>query len=296
MKKFLTLFLFLASCSQYIPDISDIPDIPDIPEQTTKSSLLPAQEEFSITDLSINKSGEFWEKKWPNSSPLFTEYERPLALNNSEYDTARNLSTAKRFIVVNIPAQTLRVFENGHEIIRSKVIIGKSATRTPTQRSNITAVKLNPNWTAPAGGNIERTYTRMIQNGEAHKLRQINIDWHTRTNGTYQFYQKPGKLNVLGRVKFEMYSPSNTYLHDTNRPDLFNLSERFISFGCIRVEKWDELAAWMLGWSKTELHDYLEINTTTEYKNIDNVEIHIVYWVNETLDGQQVTWPNYYNR
>lgn len=283
MIKLLPLLILLAGCSSFYQE-----------EYTTVAPV--EQEEFSVNDFGFDKSGDYWNKPWGDTKPLFTKEEIAPTLGNVENDTARNLSSAQRFIVVNIPAQTLRVFENGEEILRSKVILGKTATPTPTQRSSITSVKLNPNWTAPAGGNIERTYTRMIQNGEADKLREINIEWRRRPNGTYQFFQSPGPFNVLGQVKFEMYSPSNTYLHDTNRPDLFNLAERFLSFGCIRVEKWDELTAWMLGWTADELTQYLENNTATEHRNIDNVEIHIVYWINETLDGQLVQWPNYYNR
>lgn len=291
MKKFLLLIgIGLAGCSAVTPQ--KILPAASLPTISPPSS----QEEFSVNDLEYDRSRDYWGKSWNNNSTLFKSFEVPRTYDNVENDTARNLSSANRFIVVNIPSQTLRVFENGKEVLRSKVILGKTATPTPTQHSTITSVKLNPNWTAPAGGNIERTYTRMIQDGKADKLREINIDWHKRPNGSYQFFQKPGKLNVLGQVKFEMYSPSNTYLHDTNRPDLFNLAERFISFGCIRVEKWDELAAWMMGWDKIELLNYLEKNKNTEHKNIDNVEIHIVYWTNETLDGRNIQWPNHYNR
>lgn len=212
------------------------------------------------------------------------------------FDTALTLSNEKRFIVVNLPSQTLRAFEDGKEVLRSRVIIGKPSTPTPTQKSHITSIKLNPDWHAPARGGIERTYTAMIRRGEEDKLRAIHIDWRRRSDGSYQFFQKPGENNVLGRVKFEMYSPSNTYLHDTNRPDLFNLDERLISFGCIRVQKWDELAAWMMGISKWELMDISLSTNETKRINIDKTPIYIVYWTTETIDGRTMEWPDIYNK
>jgi murein L,D-transpeptidase YcbB/YkuD len=215
---------------------------------------------------------------------------------DNSFDTALSVSDEERFIVVNLPSQTLRAFENGREVLRSRIIIGKPSTPTPTQRSTITSIKLNPDWHAPPRGGIERTYTQMLNRGEADKLRSIHIDWRRRSDGSYQFFQRPGENNVLGRVKFEMYSPSNTYLHDTNRPDLFNLDERLISFGCIRVQKWDELAAWLMGVSKYELMDITLSTNETKRVNIDKTPIYIVYWKTETIDGQTVNWPDVYNK
>lgn len=289
MKKYclLPLVLLTSNCANYFESNQVIPTTPPTPSVVT--------EEFGLEDFNFER-GLITPTESLFGRSIYSFPQQTYRFNNVENDTARNYSNADRFIVVNIPAQTLRVFENGEEILRSKVIVGKPSTRTPTQRSRITSLKLNPDWHAPAGGNIEKTYTAMIRNGEEQKLRDINIDWYRRPNGSYQFYQRPGETNVLGRIKFEMFSPSNTYLHDTNRPDLFNLEERFISFGCIRVDKWDELAAWMLGWDTTQLLSYLDENKSTEIKYIDEVEIHIVYWTHEILVGQEVYWPDIYNK
>lgn len=264
---------------------------------TTELPKPETAEDFTVEDFGIKPGGDFYDSSIIVSpNPLFsypnTVFSPSIDITN---DTAFNISNKSRFIVVNIPAQTLRAFDDGEEVLRTKVILGKPSTSTPTQRSNITSLKLNPDWHAPRGGNIERTYTQMIRNGEENKLREIGIDWYRAGRG-YQFYQKPGPQNVLGRIKFEMFSPSNTYLHDTNRRDLFNMAERFISFGCIRVEEWDKLAAWMMGTTELELNQYLEKNTATEFINIDDVEIHIVYWTSEIRDGQSIIWPDYYGR
>ena len=276
----------MAGCSM-LPDVRFEPPAaiePVIPER------LPANDEFGVRDFE-QPSGVI-----VSDSPLFSEpYFNPFFAADISRDTAFNVSNKSRFVVVNIPSQTLRAFDNGKEVLRTKVILGKPSTPTPTQVSSITRLKLNPDWHAPRGGNIERVYTAKLRNGEENKLREIGIDWRRAGNG-YQFYQPPGPNNVLGKIKFEMFSPSNTYLHDTNRPDLFNLPERFISFGCIRVQEWDKLAAWMMGSTERELNQYLVENTDLEFINIDDVEIHIVYWTSEIRDGRNIIWPDYYGR
>jgi len=58
--------------------------------------------------------------------------------------------------------------------------------------------------------------------------------------------QKPGPANSLGLVKLMFPNEFNVYLHDTPATTLFARSRRDFSHGCIRVEKPDELAAWVL--------------------------------------------------
>lgn len=296
--KILAIMALLASCST-IGDYTD--STPKKPK--TRSEIILPEPEMDGNNVENwvmpNGSGPIFTQPFidysnPQSALAYPGYNRPAYTNPN--DTALTVSNKERFIVVNIPSQTLRAFENGQEVIRSKLILGKPTNRTPTQRSRITSLKLNPDWHAPVGGGIERTYTRYLNEGRGDELRAIHIDWRRRSNGTYQFFQPSGPNNVLGRVKFEMYSPSNTYLHDTNRPDLFNMNERFFSFGCIRVQEWDDLAAWMLNMSTRDFVDYLLTNTHMHHKNIDPVDIHIVYWTNEIVDGQERSWPDIYNR
>jgi len=58
--------------------------------------------------------------------------------------------------------------------------------------------------------------------------------------------QKPGPANSLGLVKFMFPNEHNVYLHSTPATQLFSQSRRDFSHGCIRVEKPEELAAWLL--------------------------------------------------
>ena len=72
--------------------------------------------------------------------------------------------------------------------------------------------------------------------------------------GKLQLRQKPGPKNTLGLVKFVFPNEYGVYMHDTSARWLFDRERRDLSHGCIRVEKPEELADWVLrgqsGWSR----------------------------------------------
>jgi murein L,D-transpeptidase YcbB/YkuD len=72
-------------------------------------------------------------------------------------------------------------------------------------------------------------------------------------DGKTRLRQKPGDKNSLGYVKFLFPNDFNIYLHDTPQRELFNKDVRAFSHGCIRVEKPDELAQWVLGWDASKV-------------------------------------------
>jgi len=52
--------------------------------------------------------------------------------------------------------------------------------------------------------------------------------------------------NSLGIVKFDIEDPFSIYMHDTNHKELFGRDKRFLSHGCIRLEKPYDLATILL--------------------------------------------------
>lgn len=66
------------------------------------------------------------------------------------------------------------------------------------------------------------------------------------TSGGSRVRQAPGPDNALGGVKFLFPNEYNVYLHGTPALELFSKSRRDFSHGCIRVEKPEELATWVL--------------------------------------------------
>ena len=54
--------------------------------------------------------------------------------------------------------------------------------------------------------------------------------------------QGSGDDNALGIFKFNFNNPYSVYLHDTNQRYLFQNSDRALSHGCVRVQKWQDIA------------------------------------------------------
>lgn len=214
----------------------------------------------------------------------------------NEYNSMAYISNADRFIVVNIPSQMLRAFENGREVLRTPVIVGAPESQTPEMVTDIHSLVFWPSWTVPPRGRIERKYTSLIKEGKADLLSENGIKWSRRSDGTYQFSQPPGEGNALGKVKFDMFSPTHVYLHDTNRPDLFNKARRALSNGCVRVKNYQQLAAWLMGGTPEEFYSELYSRNSTRRISVNPVKVHIVYETKEVIDGKEVEWEDIYKK
>ncbi len=219
-----------------------------------------------------------------------------LEITGNEYNSMAHISDESRFIVVNIPSQLLRVFENGREVLRTTVIVGAPESRTPEMETYINGVVLWPNWTVPPRGRIEKKYTSLINEGKADVLAENGIIWKKRSDGTYQFSQPSGENNALGKIKFDMHSPTYVYLHDTNRPDLYNKARRALSNGCVRVKNYQQLAAWLMGISPEEFYAELYKTSSTRRISTPKVKLYIVYQNKEIIDGKEVVWEDIYNK
>ena len=64
----------------------------------------------------------------------------------------------------------------------------------------------------------------------------------------------PGPSNPLGLAAIRLEEGLLVYLHDTNHRELFERDYRALSHGCIRVERWDELIAWLLDLDLDTVH------------------------------------------
>ena len=76
--------------------------------------------------------------------------------------------------------------------------------------------------------------------------------------GARRIRQKPGPKNSLGLVKFLFPNDFNIYLHDTPNHALFQEDVRAFSHGCIRLEKPDKLAEFVLGWPLDKVQQQMQ--------------------------------------
>ncbi|MBJ8890285.1 L,D-transpeptidase [Citrobacter sp. FDAARGOS_156] len=200
-------------------------------------------------------------------------------------------------IMVNIPAYSLVYYQNGNQVLASRVIVGRPDRKTPMMSSALNNVVVNPPWNVPRTlarkdilpklwndpGYLERHgYTVMRGWNSKETIDPWQVDWATITasNLPFRFQQAPGARNSLGRYKFNMPSSDAIYLHDTPNHNLFQKDTRALSSGCVRVNKASELANMLLqdaGWNDTRISDALK-QGDTRYVNIrQNIPVNLYY-------------------
>jgi murein L,D-transpeptidase YcbB/YkuD len=163
----------------------------------------------------------------------------------------------KKYIVVNIPSATLRYYEYDSLKLQMKLVVGKTSTKTPRFAAYCTQVILYPYWNVPSSIAMNELLPKIKRNPgyiDALNMQLVNsagqvVDHHalnwSKYNGSYfpfRLRQSTGCDNSLGVIKFDLTSPFGVYLHDTNFKGAFNSTTRFLSHGCIRLEKPLDLA------------------------------------------------------
>ena len=130
----------------------------------------------------------------------------------------------ERYIIVNVPAFTAALVENGNTVSRHVAVAGAIKTPTPQLMATATGVVLNPSWYVP----------KSIEPEVRGKPGYVPVK--SKDGKILSWRQPPGPKNALGQVKFVMYNPQSIYLHDTNARGLFDTKNRAYSHGCIRTE------------------------------------------------------------
>ncbi|MEM7743057.1 MAG: L,D-transpeptidase family protein [Pseudomonadota bacterium] len=182
----------------------------------------------------------------------------------------RALVPAKgRAIVVNIPSFELIAFEDQVPVLRSRVVVGKPRTPTPVMVTETSVVRFRPTWTPTKS---------MIRRG---------IKPGTR---------RPGKGNPLGYLAIRLEPGMLIYLHGTNKPHLYDNDMRALSYGCVRVERWEDVAAWVLEASVEEVQGHAFGRRTFDMET-GGIPVFMTY-LTEFPDAQGVmrSWPDIYNR
>ncbi|MEO5568569.1 MAG: L,D-transpeptidase family protein, partial [Gemmatimonadaceae bacterium] len=147
----------------------------------------------------------------------------------------------ERFILVNVPAFKVAAYDSGRKTLEMKVIVGMEyeGRATPVFADSMQYVVFRPYW------NVTPTIQKEEFAGKsAAQMAAGNYEYY-KDGGVTRVRQKPGPTNALGLVKFLFPNDFNIYLHDTPNDNLFNEDVRAFSHGCIRLEKPDEMAAYV---------------------------------------------------
>lgn len=161
------------------------------------------------------------------------------------------------FVLVDIAGYRIRYYRPDGEIWRSRIVVGRPYRRTPSLRSEITHLTVNPTWTIPPTirredvlPEIRRDLGYLARNNitvlspSGRELDPRSIDW--RNPGSVMLRQDAGPDNPLGRVVIRFPNDHMVYLHDTPAQQLFSRQQRAVSSGCIRVENVMELVQLLL--------------------------------------------------
>lgn len=219
----------------------------------------------------------------------------------------------REYILVNIPAARLQlVNRDSIRNLNMRVIVGKTSTQTPSFTAYITQVIAYPYWTVPRDIAVKEMLPKIIKSLdylEANNLQVLNtkgvevdpttIPWRSLgpNKFPYKIRQSTGCDNSLGVLKFDLNSPFSIYLHDTNRRDLFARKDRFLSHGCIRLEKPMELANYILkdgldSATTAKLNQCLHNETPTSFKLDKKIPVLLFYM---TADVDEHGWLRFYN-
>ncbi len=222
-------------------------------------------------------------------------------------------------LLVNTAGYELTLVSNGESVFHKRTITGRQGRQTPSFKSRITHLVVNPEWTVPRiiavedllpkqqmdVGFLDQRGIRVLQKQEGHwvQLDAKALDWgqYHKDNFPFLLRQASGPKNSLGRIKFHMNNPYAIFLHDTPSVSLFNKPIRAFSSGCVRVQDADQLARFLLdagGQSSEELIDLpLQSGDTQITKLSTPVEVYLVYftsWVDEA--GAVQFRPDIYQR
>jgi murein L,D-transpeptidase YcbB/YkuD len=192
-----------------------------------------------------------------------------------------------KYVIVNVPAYTVALVENGQTLNRRRAVAGALKTPTPQLSAMITGAIFNPWWEVPSS----------IAGEVRGKKGYVSVK---TPDGGLRWRQPPGPTNALGRVKLVMGNPYAIYLHDTNARNLFNRQARAFSHGCIRTEDAVGFAETLLegtDWDRAKIDQTIASGKSTQASLAAPVPVYIVYFtVAATSDGPPMSYADMYGR
>jgi murein L,D-transpeptidase YcbB/YkuD len=195
-----------------------------------------------------------------------------------------------RHIIVNVPAFTAALVQDGRVLARHRTVVGARRTPTPQLTARVTAVTLNPWWTVPQS--IIREQGGRF--GAGYNVRRSE-------GGQLIVRQPPGPRNALGRLKIEMPNEHAIYLHDTPAQALFGRPVRAFSHGCIRTQAIRDFAALLLEptgeWDRAAIDRAIATGDNQTVSLPEPIPVYIAYFTAAaTTDGDIVTYADIYGR
>jgi murein L,D-transpeptidase YcbB/YkuD len=200
-----------------------------------------------------------------------------------------------RYLMVNIPAYTLSLIQDGKVEHSARVVVGKPQTPTPVFSHVMQHVIVNPYWTVPPSI-IRKEFLPAMANDPGYAERRgYEV---IRRGKRIIIRQPPGDRNALGHIKFMFPNDYAVYLHDTPSRSLFNTERRAYSHGCVRVDNPFRLAELVLGadtgWTEAKVKKLVGRGERL-IKLAHPLPIHLVYFtLSVDGDGRVTTRDDIY--
>ncbi|MEM8833713.1 MAG: L,D-transpeptidase family protein [Pseudomonadota bacterium] len=202
-----------------------------------------------------------------------------------------------RYIMVNIPSETLWAVDRGRTEIQMPVVVGTPKRPTKSFVTNITGVRINPTWTIPPTIKKEDFVSKLKEDANYLQDRGIKlyhgkepvdatlVDWTAAEEagelGQFRMVQGSGSSNPLGKYRVIMNNPYNIYLHDTPKKSLFSRSNRALSSGCVRLQDAEAVVDFIMekndDWSEEKKQNILAKGKLREVYNEEPLPVYLQY-------------------
>ncbi len=224
-------------------------------------------------------------------------------------------------LIVNLPEFVLRGYTPDHKVaFTMKVVVGKviGDHDTPVFAHMMRYLIFRPYWNVPV--DIARKEIAPHMAGNPNYLAQKNFEATDSqgnvlsgvtakqvAGGQVLVREKPGPKNSLGLVKFMFPNQYDIYLHSTPAPELFERTRRDFSHGCVRVQKPEDLAVWVLNtsgtpgpvdgaWDLPHVHDQMNAGPDNHQINLKNPIPIVIFYVTAIAaeDGHTHFFDDFY--
>lgn len=213
-------------------------------------------------------------------------------------------------IVINIPEFELRATNDSYRTeLQMKVVVGAAYRhQTPAFLAYLQEVVFRPYWNVPLSiqraelvPKLERDAAYLVKNRYEVVTSQYTfvsnriVDPATLAQlraGTLRTRQIPGPENALGLVAFRFPNEYDVYLHGTPAAQLFEKTRRDFSHGCIRAEKPQRLAEWVMRnqpqWTPERIAEAMNGEKTIHVRLERPIPVLIVYATAIVLESGEV--------
>jgi murein L,D-transpeptidase YcbB/YkuD len=240
-----------------------------------------------------------------------------LSLSLNYYRWLDCLVQQQQAIVVNIPAAYLKLYRADKVVIEMKMVVGKRSTPTPTLLSKVDKVVLYPYWHVPYSIATKELLPRIkknpgyidagnyqVLNSNGKVVDPYSINWGALSSAYFPYVirQSTGCDNALGLMKLDFYSPFGVYLHDTPDKNAFKRNARFLSHGCMRMEKPMEMAHLILPFNAGAIDTLEEKGCLLNQSPVivpAQIQMPVIAWYNPAgidASGRVLFFPDIYGR